>query len=71
MTPITYYLQYVDYKDIRQSIIRSSQNDSKFLSEMFKALGWQGGTIWQVIEEIQKLKLIKNKAWIAKNCIAD
>jgi hypothetical protein len=30
--------------------------------DLCEALGWQGGTIWQVIEEIKRLKKEENKS---------
>lgn len=37
------------------------------MEEIYKALGWQGGTIHQVIDEIKRLKALEDKS--CKGCI--
>lgn len=39
------------------------------MEEIYKALGWQGGTIHQIIAEIKRLKEIDDKFNDAINCI--
>jgi len=36
--------------------LNDNDTDNVFIQEVYKALGWQGGTIHQVVKEIERLK---------------
>ena len=36
--------------------LEAPHGDAQFLQELCEALGWQGGTIWQVMDEVRRLK---------------
>jgi len=42
--------------DIRGKEVIPPQSDNVFIQEVHKALGFQGGTIYQVIDEIKRLR---------------
>jgi hypothetical protein len=46
--------KWVEYK-------LNNNGSNIFITEVYKALGWQGGTIHQVLEEIQRLKKLETK----------